>query len=96
MNEYGGKNVKPDKEVMGFVPILLVYALITLGFTYMLFGNLDKEIELRYSQFVSELNAGTVNELIVDEKKISGEFISGKNKGHHFSTVKVDPKLPYP
>lgn len=53
----------------------------------------SRPVEIPYSEFLSKLKTGTVNNLQVTGTTIEGDFLEGTKKGRHFTTVRVDPPL---
>ncbi len=90
MSDIGKETTNNDKTSIQTISIFLIYSLIIFGSIGLLLSGPYREIELPYSQFISELNAGAINDLVIDEKRISGKFVSGQNNGKNFTTTKVE------
>lgn len=73
-----------------FFDLLLIF---WIGFIILslFFGNVSKTIP--YSQFLSELDKGTLSNIVISNTQISGTLSEGKQKSEPFVTVRVDPVL---
>lgn len=46
-----------------------------------------------YSEFITDIKQGKVQDLVVTDKQISGAFVNDKGNGQRFTTYRVDPGL---
>ena len=61
------------KQLTFWLIILIILVLAAYGYR-----SEDKSVELNYGQFYTELNKGRIQEVTIQDSKIDGKFIDGK------------------
>jgi cell division protease FtsH len=76
--------------IRGILFWILVFLIVIYGLNY--FTNKKPSVELRYDQFIGQLNAGNVSVITINE---SAQRVDGKLKdgSSFFSTVGNDPEI---